>query len=134
MQKIAELSLCGLGGFPYNSLVQVSSLKIINVDAKMMHIFDASYIQKTSKHIKTQQNTAKHSITQHFDAFSNEKRSRTCRNSFSAVSKAMALRFCTYSALDLLCPNICAASTLSAEKLNFRARTFRPPRGRYILE
>ena len=70
----------------------------------------------------------------HFDAFSKRKRSRTCRNSFSAVSKAMALRFCTYSALDLLCPNICAASTLSAKKLNFRARTFRPPRGRYILE
>jgi hypothetical protein len=39
-------------------------LKIINVDAKMMHIFDASYIQKTSKHIKTHQNTAKHSKTQ----------------------------------------------------------------------
>ena len=91
MQKIAELSLCGLGGFAYNSLVHVSSLKIINVDAKMMHIFDASYIQKTSKHSKTQQNTAKHSKTQHFDAFSNEKRSRTCKNSFSAVSKALML-------------------------------------------
>ena len=40
---MADLSLCGLGGFAYNSLVHVSSLKIINVDAKMMHIFDAIY-------------------------------------------------------------------------------------------
>ena len=67
-------------------------------------------------------------------AFSKKKGRQTCRNSFSAVSKAMALRFCTYSALKLLCPNICTASAHSAEKLNFRARTFRPPRGRYILE
>ena len=33
-------------------------------------------------------------------AFSKKKGRQTCRNSFSAVSKAMALRFCTYSALS----------------------------------
>ena len=37
------LAKVGLEGFAYNSLVHVSSLKMIDFHAKMVHIFDAIY-------------------------------------------------------------------------------------------
>ena len=37
------MTTCGLGSFAYNCLGHVSSLKMIDFHAKMVHIFDAIY-------------------------------------------------------------------------------------------
>jgi hypothetical protein len=71
---------------------------------------------------------ASYIILYHFNSFSNEETSQTSSGHNFSKSTAIALRFCTYSALELLCPNICTAYAHSAENFNFRARTFRPPR------
>ena len=89
--------------------------------------------ERIEKYLDTRENESRQKC-ENFDPFSNKKTKQICFDHNFSKSTAMALRFCTYSALELLSLNICAASAHSTEKLNFRARTFRPPRGRYILE